>query len=359
MGTEIPLTAPAGVTASAAWEGAFTRIEKKFPPDYYWHWTPEGWEWGKTGVNSTTTKQALSDLLVSIPARTAAGANFTFATCGWELGPVDDKSYFDDVLPVEVEALSSIDQRVGWSDVDPVYAEVKREKWVIPWMEDDPHLIGSELWANRPLDHVRDAKKYGATGVLGIHWRTLETSLTIRAMAESSWADNVTVEGLYLDFTTNVFGPAAAKEAADIFVSLDSWLTKDWTAPPSEGCVDCSSKMPSSGFTCCAHFTPPASLIDLTPFAFADSFFALRPTVAAQPNSGERLRHFDEWAYQFRYHRSIAEFQNTLFYLNENMTAIKALPTAAQRKTAAQTQGLAALSAASRSYELLMDNLLT
>ena len=51
-------------------------------------------------------------------------ANFSFATCGWELGPVDDKSYFDRVLSSDIVALSSIDQRVGYWDVDPVYAQV-------------------------------------------------------------------------------------------------------------------------------------------------------------------------------------------------------------------------------------------
>ena len=47
VGTEIPLTVPAGVDQEAAFIGAFTRLQKKLAPDFYWHWTPEGWEWGR------------------------------------------------------------------------------------------------------------------------------------------------------------------------------------------------------------------------------------------------------------------------------------------------------------------------
>ncbi len=77
---------------------------------------------------------------------------------------------------------------VGNTPVDPSYKNVTRHaKWVIPWMEDDPGLTAPELWVNRTLQHMEDALAYGATGLLGIHWRTGITSPQITAMAQKSW----------------------------------------------------------------------------------------------------------------------------------------------------------------------------
>ena len=37
-----------GVLVRWRYQGIFTRIMKlQLPIDYYWIWTPEGWEWGK------------------------------------------------------------------------------------------------------------------------------------------------------------------------------------------------------------------------------------------------------------------------------------------------------------------------
>ena len=41
-------------------------------------------------------------------------------------------------------------------------------------MEDDPGLLGVELWVNRTIEHARDARLYNISGLIGIHWRTLE-----------------------------------------------------------------------------------------------------------------------------------------------------------------------------------------
>ena len=96
---------------------------------------------------------------------------FSLATCGWVLGPLGDRllclsnniichnsqirnrALLDSVLPDDY-TLSSIDMNVGWDPVDPAYANVTHhQKWVIPWMEDDPGLTAIELWVNRTLEH--------------------------------------------------------------------------------------------------------------------------------------------------------------------------------------------------------------
>ena len=71
----------------------------------------------------------------------------------------------------------------------------RHPKWVIPWMEDDRRLTEPQLWVNRTLQPTwTDALEYGATGLLGIHWRTRVTSPTISARAQKSWEFGLTSE---------------------------------------------------------------------------------------------------------------------------------------------------------------------
>ena len=56
------------------------------------------------------------------------------------------------------------------------------------------------MWANRTIAAAADARKYGANGLLGIHWRTFETSLTLQALARVAWEPELGVQQLYTDF---------------------------------------------------------------------------------------------------------------------------------------------------------------
>ena len=85
-------------------------------------------------------KATMDDLAHAIAAREKVQAPFKLATCGWVLGPQQDRAMFDKVLPKDV-AVSCINRQVGYTPVDAGFAEVQgRSKWAIPWMEDDPAL---------------------------------------------------------------------------------------------------------------------------------------------------------------------------------------------------------------------------
>jgi hypothetical protein len=56
------------------------------------------------------------------------------------LGPKGDRSAFDRLLPKEI-AVSAISRTVGHTPVDEAFGRVEgREKWAIPWFEDDMAL---------------------------------------------------------------------------------------------------------------------------------------------------------------------------------------------------------------------------
>jgi len=200
VGTETPLVVPKLVqerlkaqgknpadlqVVRELYEGVFQRAAQAYPLDYYWFWTPEGWTW--SGVKEERIKATTDDLAAAIEARKKVQAPFSLATCGWVLGPQQDRALFDKVLPKDV-AVSCINRQVGYTPVDKGFAEVQgRGKWAIPWLEDDPALTSPQLWVGRMRRDAYDALRYGCDGLMGIHWRTRALGPNVSALAQAAW----------------------------------------------------------------------------------------------------------------------------------------------------------------------------
>jgi hypothetical protein len=233
VGTEIPLTVPKLVaerlkaqgknpkdlaTIQELYEGIFRRAMQAYPLDYYWFWSPEGWTW--EGTKDEQVKAATNDLVAAIAAWRKVQPPFKLATCGWVLGPQQDRALFDKALPKEI-AVSCINREVGRTPVEKGFADVKgRGKWAIPWMEDDPALTSMQLWAGRMRRDAFDARRYGCDGLMGIHWRTRVLGPAVSALAQAAWEQGAwaaqarqtaepprvagPVGGKYAHFPTNV-----------------------------------------------------------------------------------------------------------------------------------------------------------
>lgn len=200
VGTETPLTIPKAVqerlvqqgkdpqdmaVVRSLYEGMFRRIAKLYPVDYYWLWTPENWTWsGNKPEQFEATKR---DLQAALDALQKLGDPFTLATSGWVLGPQHDRAALDAFLPKNVP-MSCINRQVGHAPVEPGFAKITgRPKWAIPWMENDPNLVAPQPWAGRMRADAVDARRYGCTGLLGIHWRTKILAPNVAALADAAW----------------------------------------------------------------------------------------------------------------------------------------------------------------------------
>jgi hypothetical protein len=155
VGTELPLSIPKRVcerlkargkdpadpaVVREVYQGVFQRIMKACPVDYYWIWTSEAWT--AYGASDAEIEAAQRELLLAWEAAQAVRAPFTLATCGWVLGPPKDRAQFDRVLPKDMP-FSCINRAVGREPVEPQFAKIEhRPKWAIPWLEDDPNLLG-------------------------------------------------------------------------------------------------------------------------------------------------------------------------------------------------------------------------
>jgi hypothetical protein len=167
------------------YEGMFQRIAKAYPLDYYWFWTPESWTWGNP--KDEEIKATLADFQAAIDAAKNVKAPFTLATCGWVLGPPNDRALFDNSLPKDMP-MTCINRQVGFSPVETGFARVKgRPTWAIPWLEDDPALLIPQLWVGRMRRDAADALAYGCSGLLGIHWRTRILGPNVSALAKAAW----------------------------------------------------------------------------------------------------------------------------------------------------------------------------
>jgi Malectin domain len=200
VGTETPLVIPKVVAArlratgkdptdpavvEQLYEGIFHRIALAYPLDYYWFWTPENWTWN--GVKASEIQATTNDLSRAIAAARQVHPSFKLATCGWVLGPPQDRAWFAQALPKDV-ALSCINREVGRTPVDKAFAEIHgRSKWAISWLEDDPGLTSPQLWVGRVRRDARDALAYGCDGLMGIHWRTRVLGPNVAALAQAAW----------------------------------------------------------------------------------------------------------------------------------------------------------------------------
>ncbi len=343
IGTETPLQIPAALrerlthlgmdpkdtnTIRALYTGMFRRITQVSPVDYYWLWTPEDWTWGdnKPGQFEAT----LRDIRLALGALDDLHTPFILATSGWVLGPAHDRAALDAFLP-KSSPMSCINRQVGHDGVEPAFANILgRPKWAIPWMENDPNMVGPQPWVARMRHDAVDARRFGCTGLFGIHWRTKALAPNVAALAAAAWdqswvpasydsrparparstegarggdvghftapvadskADRASggtpkpsprdrampIEDFYLDFARASFGEPVAEAAGRLMAEMDGVRmpqASDWKNGPG-------NLVPN----------PKPWSQEKARYAFVDEFAALRPRVKGLGN----LDRFDYW----------------------------------------------------------------
>lgn len=200
VGTETPLTLPPAVrqelrlrgrdpadpaVARDVYRAMFERIGRACPADYYWLWTPEDWTW--EGNAAASFRATSDDVLAALGALSDLRSPMTLATCGWVLGPQQDRAALDRLLPPS-SPMSAINAAVGYGAIERQFSNLSdRPRWAIPWLENDGDLTSPELWAGRMRYDAADALRLGCTGLIGIHWRTRILAPAISALAAAAW----------------------------------------------------------------------------------------------------------------------------------------------------------------------------
>lgn len=311
IGTETPLTIPNAVkeelkakgknitdseVIKELYEGMFYRIKKAYPIDYFWLWTPEAWTW--YGASDSSVADTEKDIVIAYNALKSSKSPFDFATCGWVLGPPKDRVALDKLLSKDI-AMSCINRNVGRDTVEPQFATISgRQKWAIPWIEEDPLLSQPQMWVGRLRKDAVDALKYGCNGLIGIHWRTRVLGPNVSALAAASWNQNgfkvhsdkrfMQPDDFYLDWATQNFGVEAANDIAKIFSGLDGVFPIPVTWIDGPGAImEIKEKFD----------------IEKGKYKFVDEMGGLRNKIKGNGN----IERFDYWLNTFKYYRGLAE----------------------------------------------------
>jgi hypothetical protein len=185
--------------------------------DYVWLWQDEdsNWDSRKKEVSFSVTPfvQAHEFLKKHAPRK-------RLVLGGW--GGVS--RHFEDLhqrLPEDI-IFSSLDDTLGWDPIRDSFSKLgSRERWPIPWLEDDPSMWFPQFRASHIQASMERARQFGCQGMAGIHWRHRITDPTATFFARAAWDKNLTSSENYRHYcNTQAVGDRAA-ELASIFENAD------------------------------------------------------------------------------------------------------------------------------------------
>ncbi len=156
--------------------------------------------------------------------------NKRLVLAGWG-GVVRNFEHFHRVLPEDV-IFAALSDQLGWDPVHEAFGKLgDRERWPIPWIEDDPSMWFPQMHANRFAKDMALAEQYGCQGVLGIHWRHRIIDPVAGYLARRCWdADLKSATHYQIYAHTQATGERAVAFAALLDdIDVNRRLLSTWT----------------------------------------------------------------------------------------------------------------------------------
>jgi hypothetical protein len=229
-----PRIDPESVAAKDILEARLGQLLEAYPTlDYVWLWEDEGMSWASQKQNVplsvTPFKQAYDFLRRHAPEK-------RLVISGWG-GVVRHFAYFHKALPEDV-IFSSLNDNLGWDPVSEEYGKLEgRERWPIPWLEDDPAMWLPQFHVNRFVRDMDLAEQYGCQGLLGIHWRHRIMDIDTGFQASYSWNKELTPTKFFQAFASAQAREQRAGKLAQILdeTDRDRLVLSSWTGQVKDG----------------------------------------------------------------------------------------------------------------------------
>ncbi|HVN03567.1 MAG TPA: hypothetical protein VMT86_04060 [Bryobacteraceae bacterium] len=205
-------------TAKDMLEVRLAQLLEAYPQvDYVWLWEDEdmNWESRKTGVPLSVTpfREAYDFLRRNAPHK-------RLVLAGWG-GVARHFEHFHRNLPGDI-IFSCLNDSLGWDLVDESFGKLEnRERWPIPWLEDDPSMWFPQFRASRFELDMNRAVQFGCQGLLGIHWRHRIVDPTAGFQARFSWEPDLKLSDYYAAYAGTQAGGDRAKKLAAILADAD------------------------------------------------------------------------------------------------------------------------------------------
>jgi hypothetical protein len=205
-------------TARDLLERRLADLLERYPMvDYIWLWQDEGSNWDsrekKVPLSVTPFAQAHAFL-----QRHAPGKRLVLA--GWG-GVAQHFESLHQRLPEDI-VFSALSDSLGWDPIHGAFGKLgSRERWPIPWLEDDPSMWFPQFRASRFQTDMRRAQDLGCQGMLGIHWRHRIVDPTATYLARAGWNRDLAAADHYRKFCATQASGARAEELATLFDDCD------------------------------------------------------------------------------------------------------------------------------------------
>ena len=200
------------VTARKMLEARLGQLLEAYPDvDHVWLWEDEqmNWDSRKSGIPLSTTPflQAHDFLRRNAPKK-------RMVLSGWG-GVARNFEYFHKKLPGDI-VFACLNDSLGWDPLNEVFGKLEgRERWPIPWLEDDPGMWMPQFHVHRTQRDVNLAEEMGCQGMLGIHWRHRIMDPTAGYLARATWDKTLTPDSHFKAYAgSQASGQRAANLAA-------------------------------------------------------------------------------------------------------------------------------------------------
>jgi len=205
-------------TARDLLERRLADLLERYPMvDYVWLWQDEGANWDSREKNVplsvTPFAQAHAFLQRHAPAK-------RLVLAGWG-GVTRHFESLHQRLPEDI-IFSALSDSLGWDPIHEAFGELgSRERWPIPWLEDDPSMWFPQFRASRFQTDMLRAQDLGCQGMLGIHWRHRVVDPTATYLASASWNRDLTAPDHYRKFCATQASGGRVEELAALFDDCD------------------------------------------------------------------------------------------------------------------------------------------
>jgi hypothetical protein len=206
------------VTARKLLEARLGQLLEAYPElDHVWLWQDEqmNWEGRKTGMSFSVTpfQQAYDFLKRHAPQK-------RLVLGGWG-GVVRDFEQFHQKLPLDV-IFSCLSDSLGWDPIHEVFGKLEgRERWPIPWLEDDPAMWLPQFHVHRFERDLNLAEQYGCQGMIGIHWRHRIVDPTAGYQARFSWDRQLSPADHFKSYARTQAAGTRAVRLAEVLADAD------------------------------------------------------------------------------------------------------------------------------------------
>jgi hypothetical protein len=205
-------------TARDLLERRLADLLERYPMvDYVWLWQDENANWESREKNiplSVTPFAQAHDFL----KRNASDKRLVLA--GWG-GVARHFESLNQRLPGDV-IFSALSDSLGWDPVHEAFGKLgDRERWPIPWIEDDPAMWLPQFRASRFEKDIGQAKDLGCQGILGIHWRHRVIDPTATYLARAAWNGQLSASEHYRSFCAAQASGDRIPELAALFEDCD------------------------------------------------------------------------------------------------------------------------------------------